>query len=47
VWLVEDALLAWGTGDPYQGNDVQIAEGAKGFYHHVLTTNLVKFVPKN
>lgn len=47
VWLVEDTLLAWTTGDAYQGQAVAIAEGAKGFYHHVLNTNLVKFVPKN
>ncbi len=46
VWLVYDSIAGWAYGDPWQGKQVQIAQGFKADYHHVLGTNLVMAVAK-
>jgi hypothetical protein len=45
-WLVNDSVVAWESGETYQGKPVQIARGVKADYYHVLGTLLVKKAPK-
>ena len=42
VWLVRDSIKGWSEGSSFDCRRVQIAEGFKAAYHHVLGTDLVK-----
>lgn len=45
-WLVYDSIQGWRTDGYWQANAVIVAIGFEGDYHHILNTNLVKFVEK-
>jgi hypothetical protein len=47
IWLVSgESVVGWAYGEPWQGQQVQIVQGVKADYHHVLGTLLVKVVTK-
>jgi len=44
-WLVFDAIAAW-RYEMCHGQRVTVAIGVQGEYHHILGTNLIKFVAR-